>query len=357
MATVFHTRTLHAREETRFGEADRSSQPIMQRVGGFVELPALLGQLDVPPGPLFESEGLSLDDFSQPENRVPFDVLMRLLVRCRDATGMEDFNLLLGRRWHLGHFGWLGRKMRAAPTVGHALRLLAAYQHYNSDAGAAFLLVYQGVASLGYIVYRVPREDVSPAYELTMMVGLGIMRELCGASWSASEVLFARSAPSSPSRFHQAFGCPVRFDNDHCALHFPARWLEAVPVTAATEGRPADPSDAPGPGDPFQWLHRTVRLLLVEGKSTGDDLARILALNRRTLNRRLRARGTTFRQVLDEVRYDTARQLLAQTNVPIEEIAAALCYSEVSAFTHAFRRWSATTPGQYRVSARKPAKG
>ncbi len=89
-------------------------------------------------------------------------------------------------------------------------------------------------------------------------------------------------------------------------------------------------------------------MLLLAGKSSGDDLAQMLSLHRRTLSRRLRAQGTTFQKVLDEVRFEVACQLLEHTGAPIDQIATALCYADVSAFMHAFRRWSGTTPALWR---------
>ena len=89
-------------------------------------------------------------------------------------------------------------------------------------------------------------------------------------------------------------------------------------------------------------------MLLIKGQSSGNEVAQILSLQRRTLNRRLRAEGTTFQKLLDEVRLDVTRQLLLQSQTPIEEIATALCYADVSAFMHAFRRWTGTTPARFR---------
>lgn len=95
-------------------------------------------------------------------------------------------------------------------------------------------------------------------------------------------------------------------------------------------------------------LHRALRLLLLAGKSSGDDLAQSLSLQRCTLSGRLRARGTTFQKVLDEVRLEVARHLLEHARAPIEEIAAAPWYADLSAFMHAVRRWTSTTPARWR---------
>ena len=73
----------------------------------------------------------------------------------------------------------------------------------------------------------------------------------------------------------------------------------------------------------------------------------------RTLNRHLRASGTTFQQLSDEVRFEIARQMLDDSTMTLSEIAAALAYSDASAFSRAFSRWSGITPGRWRV--RRPA--
>jgi len=74
-------------------------------------------------------------------------------------------------------------------------------------------------------------------------------------------------------------------------------------------------------------------------------------MHERTLNRRLRAEGTTFQRELEAVRYDTARQLLDETSMTLAQVAAALEYADTSAFSRAFKRWAGATPAQWRARA------
>jgi AraC-like DNA-binding protein len=96
-----------------------------------------------------------------------------------------------------------------------------------------------------------------------------------------------------------------------------------------------------------------LRRLMVNGAGQGEtrleQVADLFAIHRRTLNRRLRAQGTSFKALVDETRYDIARQLLRDTRLPTTEIAATLDYSECSAFVRAFRRWSGTSPSAWRA--------
>jgi AraC-like DNA-binding protein len=95
-------------------------------------------------------------------------------------------------------------------------------------------------------------------------------------------------------------------------------------------------------------LRRTLRILLLAEAASGDQVARLLSMHRRTLNRRLKAEGTTFRELLDEVRFEAACRMLDTARIPITEIAFSLGYAETSAFSRAFRRWSGATPGERR---------
>ena len=79
-----------------------------------------------------------------------------------------------------------------------------------------------------------------------------------------------------------------------------------------------------------------------------EQVAGRLHRSARTLRRHLQELNTSFQQLLDEVRFDRARHLLTQTELPIYLIAEQLGYSETASFRHAFQRWSGQTPSLYR---------
>lgn len=80
-------------------------------------------------------------------------------------------------------------------------------------------------------------------------------------------------------------------------------------------------------------------------------MARSLGLGPRTLRRQLAAEGAVFETIRDEVRFNAARELLALTDLPVGEIAAAIAFASHSAFGQAFRRWSGLSPTMWRESA------
>jgi AraC-like DNA-binding protein len=137
-------------------------------------------------------------------------------------------------------------------------------------------------------------------------------------------------------------------------LRFGANWL-ASPVAGADPRRlrlAREKALAIGEATLVEKVHRTLRTLLLHGRSSGADVAQSLAMHRRTLDRRLSAAGTTFQQVLDRVRFAVAKELLEESTVALVDITAALCYADDVSFIRAFRRWTGTTPGAWRESAR-----
>ena len=67
-----------------------------------------------------------------------------------------------------------------------------------------------------------------------------------------------------------------------------------------------------------------------------------------TLVRRLAEQGLTYKGLLDDVRHELALHHLSEARIGVKQVAYLLGYSEVTAFSHAFHRWTGSSPGQYR---------
>jgi AraC-like DNA-binding protein len=83
-----------------------------------------------------------------------------------------------------------------------------------------------------------------------------------------------------------------------------------------------------------------------------EEIASEFSMQPRTLNRRLQAEGTTFRELVNKARFEVARQLLKGTRMRIADIALALGYANMSGFSHAFQRWSGEAPSEWRNNDR-----
>ncbi|MFG2723305.1 AraC family transcriptional regulator [Streptomyces sp. NPDC048416] len=169
---------------------------------------------------------------------------------------------------------------------------------------------------------------------------------------------FGYPPPPHRGEYESLFGCPVRFGDTRTEAVFDARWLTAPLVRdEAALGQMLRRS-------PFELLSRHAYGTTV-GEQVGralagalrasprlptlDETAARLAMSPATLRRRLAREGTSFQQLKDAVRRDAAIAGLAEGREPIAEIAARLGFSEDTSFHRAFRRWTGTTPGAYRL--------
>jgi AraC-like DNA-binding protein len=96
-------------------------------------------------------------------------------------------------------------------------------------------------------------------------------------------------------------------------------------------------------------VRRSLFALISQDQASIDAAANMLGMHKRTLNRRLADNGTTFALLLGEVRFQLARQLLAETDLPLVDVAAVLNYTDASAFSRAFRSWARMAPSTWRL--------
>ena len=324
------------------------------RVGPLIEVPQVLRELGVDPTEAIGGVGLDLSLFENPENTISFAAMGRLLKRCAARTQCAHFGLLIGQRGGPASLGILGQLLQHSPDVGSALRGAILHLHVHDRGAVPALAVERGVAVLSYLIYQPGVEGTDQIYDGALAILFNTLRALCGSGWLPIEVLFSRRRPGNIQPYRDFFRVPLRFDTEQTALVFPAQWLDrAVPGADPVprqriERRIAALASLDQP-DLVSQLRRVLRVLLITRRSSLAQVAQLFSMQGRTLNRRLKARGATFQALVDEVRYEIARQLVEHTHMSMSEIAATLDYAAASAFTRAFRRWSGTTPAAWRA--------
>jgi AraC-like DNA-binding protein len=331
----------------------RPEHECSQRVGSLFALPALIREVGVDPASMLAAVGLAPDALDSPDNVVSYPALGRLLGEVAHAADCPHFGLLAGRLFHLAHVGVVGELVRNAPTVRTALKGFMLHQHLNSGGGLVFLVERGAFVDFGYAIYHPGLTPLRPIYDCVLAYCLNTMRELCGPGFVPTQALLPYSRPANHRHYANLFGVHPTYDAEICALRFPARWLDRRVDGADPERRRValQAAEHAAPADLRQRVYRALRLLLLHGRNSGDDVAEVLAMHRRTLNRRLHEMGTTFQQVLDDVRFEAARQLLCESSLPLDDIAAALGYAGVSPFMRTFKRWTGTTPDKWRRMA------
>ena len=97
-------------------------------------------------------------------------------------------------------------------------------------------------------------------------------------------------------------------------------------------------------------VENAISSLLPHGKVPVEDIARSLGMSERTLARKLSGEGLNFTEILQHLRRDLAVRYLDDRKLHISKIAWLLGFRDVSAFTHAFKRWAGKTPRQLRTA-------
>lgn len=331
-----------------------------QRVGGLTGVAALIRALSVDPSALLASAGIAADALERADNSIGYGAFGRLLRDAATRAAYPHFGLTAGRMWHLEDFGTLGDLVRHSPTVADAVQTLTSYQHLNGEGGLVFAARHGSLIEVGYAIYYPGADGADQIYDFALASLFNVLRELCGPGWLPAQVLIPHARPADPVHYRNLFKVQPQFDSEVCALRFAAHWMDRLVEGADAEIRKKALTLARAKGDPdlLQQVYRALRNALLRGSSSGNDVACALSMHRRTLNRRLQQFGTTFQSVLDDVRCESARQLLCYSEVALDDIAASLAYAGVSPFMRSFRRWTGVTPGRLRrlsVSAQRAA--
>jgi AraC-like DNA-binding protein len=345
-------------EDTKHRKASvRSRRSLAQgvvRVGPLMGVPAVLCELGQEPGPIFDSAGLQPAQFADADHEISYVAASRLLARCVAATGCQHFGLLVGKRADPSSLGVAGFMLRSAPDVGTALRGLVQHLDLHDQGGVPTLLIKGSLTLLGYAIHQSGTEATDQIYDLSVAIGCNIMRGLCGESWKPTEILLSRRPPLDLEPYRKFFRAPLHFNAEQSAVVFPSRWLDhqittADPLLHRHLEKQASELQALRHASITGDLRGLLRKSLLAHKCTASDVARQLCIHERTLNRKLQQQGTSFRRALDDTRCEMARQLLADSAMPLAKIANTLNYADASAFSRAFKRWMGVTPAQWRT--------
>jgi AraC-like DNA-binding protein len=307
----------------------------------------------VDPDPLIREAGLDPRLFDDGANVIPHAALGRLLTLSVVRTHCPHFGLLVGRRATILSLGLVGRLMQQSETVGDAMRALVSNLSIQNRGAVPSLTISGDTALFTFSVYQTEGESADQISDGSLAVAVNALRALCGADWNPIEVLLPRAAPVDQEPHRSHFRAPVRFNQESAIIVFAAHNLNiriagADPLLRAMLEDKIQQLKGSQGSEFSDDIRRMLRTRLTSHHCSAEDIAELLAMHRRTLSRRLKGSGMGYRAIANEIRFEIARQLLTDTQVPLGQIAAALGYSEASAFTRAFRRWSGQTPTTWR---------
>lgn len=293
-----------------------------------------------------------------PDQRVPIGPMLELLGGAVHLTGDPDLGLKAAREIVPGDYGAIEFMVGSAGSFRQAVELLGRYLPLVNDA-LTFVLRVEGDKAIIQLDSRVPlprpAEDFQCAafYVSTLQRGHAIDPDF--------EVCFTHPSPDDTSEYVRTFAPGrLRFRSPFSGFVFNAKVLDqpfasADPNLHQVLRKYADVLLSRLPQS--ERLSDKVRGLIAERLANGSpsvtQIARTLGLSRRSLARKLAVERTSFSALLEQTRRELALRYVGSHNLALTEIAFLLGFSQTGPFHRAFRRWTGTTPRDYRRGLRR----
>ncbi|MBC2384500.1 AraC family transcriptional regulator [Pseudomonas sp. WS 5106] len=301
---------------------------------------------------LLAGSGIGVADLSHADTRITTCQEMQV---CANAVALRrDIGLDLGQRMHVSSYGLLGYALLTSATFGDALRLAL---RYPALLGTLFELSLEEDGKRIWFTAGDYRENPALAQfnvEFCLVSLKVICDDLLGQPLPLLEARFEHPAPDYQARYAERFDCPVRFQAASHAFAFDRAWLDHPLPLADTVTHRAVAERCRKQNTEFTgrqvWLGRVRQMLGTQLHAAPglEGLAKQLNCSPRTLRRHLHALGCSYQEMLDELRFERAKQWLSEDELPIWRIAEQLGFSETASFRHAFVRWSGVAPSQFR---------
>ena len=338
--------------------SERDLPSIPMAGGGLTRLAiARLESAGVPVAPLLRRVGLTPELIAEPEERLSVRSQIALLDEAAIALKDDCIGFTLARAFDPREIGLLYYVMASSQTLGDALKRIARYSQITNEA---LVFGYQEgnrlVLSLSYS--GVPRHSDRHQMEFCMFGLLRICRILTGQNLVPQHFSISHYRSEGTSEMARFVGTKVEFgaDRDEFALNVDARELPLIHADSYLNDlllKYCEAALADRRGDMSQLRTRVenaISSVLPHGKVRVEDVARSLGMSKRTLARRLSDEGLNFTEILQQLRRDLAVRYLDDRKLHVAKIAWLLGFHEVSAFTHAFKRWTGKTPREIRTA-------
>ena len=310
---------------------------------------------------IFGRVGVDPDCLSDPTLSISLRSYCALFETAAQAMQEDNIGLWFGQQFKPMDLGLIGYIAVYSASMQSALENFIRLFPFHQQNTRMALGEHHGLLSLEYriddgnIVNR--RQDA----ELSLGMFANIFRHCYGSGWRPEEVLFEHPQPAGWSDHEKAFDAPVFFGQHTNALLFRPQGLERRMPTS-------DPSlltllqrcittlgvQPAGPKHESERLKAYLLGALPNGCPTLEAAADALGLSTWKLQRRLAEVGQSFKDLIEDTRRKLAVTYLEQPHLPLTEIAFLLGYSELSAFSRAFHRWTGISPSAYRQRRARP---
>ena len=340
-----------------YNKADRLSS-IPTATGGIARLACVrLRDFGKDEGPILAQTGATPKQAYNDSIRLEASRQIEILNLAAQELGDELLGFHLGRNFVLREIGLVYYVIASSERLADAFRNAERYSGIVNDGIRLHFRQDDRAAAIALDYVNVDRHSDRHQVEFWLVTIMRICRQITETRLAPRHLRFRHNRDAIPEEFRTFFGTEVEFGTGADEIVFPAN-VASLPVVKRDNylndllRRYADDALAARPRHPGRFrsaVEDTLPQLLPHGKARSSEVARQLGMSPRTLARRLNAEGVAFADILDQLRSALAQRYLSERDLPVSEISWLLGYSEVSSFTHAFKRWTGKTPRQFRL--------
>lgn len=303
---------------------------------------------------LFENH-LAQWEIQQQSKHLPIQLLYEIY-EWASQNLTPGFSIRQGKQLNSDDYGTLGLSWKTCWQAKDVFDRLERFMILITDQGRVIQQEEKGQTTI-LLDRKSPRLGIEVANEVSFIMLLGILKEVCGKEIKPVKITFQHSKRASNATFEE-LEFPVLFDAPHNSMTFHTKSLETKTIKADKSihqylvDRMAEEKDGLT-SNKNQLIHQIQGLLteaLPSGIPSMIQVSEHLGLSPRTLKRRLADNQLTFREMVQNIQQEISTDLLKNTSLTIAEIAFQTGFSEQSAFNRAFKRWTDQSPQEFRKS-------
>ena len=300
--------------------------------------------------------GLTPEEAQDPAIRLEVRSQIKILELAAEELQDEWLGFHLARSFDLREIGLVYYVVASSSQLADALRNAERYSQINNEGVRLRFRMQDGTAAISLDYVNVDRQADRHQIEFWLVTLVRICRQVTNSRFSPLRLKTRHFRNKTPAEVKAFFGVDIEFGADADEICLP-QTIALLSVVGRDEylnellRRYADEALARKRRERPMVRSMAEDILskqLPHGRVTASEVARRLGMSSRTLSRKLAEEGTSFAEVLDQLRTALAKRYLHDETLPVSEIAWLLGYREVSSLTHAFKRWTGMTPRRFR---------
>lgn len=310
--------------------------------------------------PILEEADIAIESLSKSDHMITPAQELCFIRKVVEQVNVPDLGLQVGvRHYPSTTYGMLGLAMMTSKNLYQCLKFIMENISLSPTYFAADLNEEKDLAFIQFNTVRDMGSLFQYMIDRDMSGGYILLNELLGKNITVEYIELTQSGSNYIESYNKLYNCPIKFNSQHNRMAFKKSWLYE-PLPKADEDTSMSflvqcESAAQSLLSRYSLSEHIRRYLCITPLSLAhlENVATVFNATSRTLQRKLKEENTTFQKLQDEVRHNMAIEYLTTTELSIDEIADRIGYSEKSAFSHAFKRWTKTTPASYRITAQK----